>query len=99
MDTPVLIPNTEVKLISAEGTWLDTARESMSMPVSKKHARNCVLFLLPENRAASRRRRFVAGGLTYLIYLIKRKSCTALKKVDGRDIMTKMSGASSAKGG
>ena len=32
---PVLIPNTEVKLISADGTWLDTARESMSMPVSK----------------------------------------------------------------
>ena len=24
---PVLIPNTEVKLISADGTWLDTARE------------------------------------------------------------------------
>ena len=32
---PVLIPNTEVKLIRADGTWLDTARESMSTPVSK----------------------------------------------------------------
>ena len=33
---PVPIPNTEVKLSRAESTWLDTAREDMSMPVSKK---------------------------------------------------------------
>ena len=33
---PVLIPNTEVKLCSAESTWLDTAWEDMSMPVPKK---------------------------------------------------------------
>ena len=33
---PVNIPNTEVKLHSAEGTWLETARESMSMPVFKQ---------------------------------------------------------------
>lgn len=26
---PVLIPNTEVKPFYADGTWLDTARESM----------------------------------------------------------------------
>ena len=32
---PVPIPNTEVKLSCAESTWLDTAREDMSMPVSK----------------------------------------------------------------
>ena len=45
---PVLIPNTEVKLISADGTWLDTAWESMSMPVSKKHSVNteCFFFSL-----------------------------------------------------
>lgn len=43
---PVLIPNTEVKLISADGTWLDTARESMSTPVSKtKSSHNSVGFL------------------------------------------------------
>ena len=43
---PVLIPNTEVKLISADGTWLDTARESMSTPVSKtKSSHNSVSFL------------------------------------------------------
>ena len=30
--TPVPIPNTEVKLISVEDTWLDTARENREMP-------------------------------------------------------------------
>jgi hypothetical protein len=30
--TPVPIPNTEVKLSSAEDTWLATARENMSPP-------------------------------------------------------------------
>ena len=29
---PVPIPNTEVKPFSADGTWLDTARESRSSP-------------------------------------------------------------------
>ena len=32
---PVPIPNTEVKPLSAEGTWLDTAREIRSLPDSK----------------------------------------------------------------
>ena len=32
---PVPIPNTEVKPFSADGTWLDTARESRSPPDSK----------------------------------------------------------------
>ena len=43
---PVPIPNTEVKLSCAESTWLDTAWEDMSMPVSKtkKHT-VCVLFV------------------------------------------------------
>ena len=31
---PVPIPNTEVKTFSADGTWLDTARESRSPPDS-----------------------------------------------------------------
>ena len=44
---PVLIPNTEVKLSSAESTWLDTAWEDMSMPVPKKKAiRNSVSLFL-----------------------------------------------------
>ena len=31
-DPPVPIPNTEVKPFSADGTWLDTARESRTLP-------------------------------------------------------------------
>ena len=31
-DPPVPIPNTEVKPFSADGTWLETARESRSLP-------------------------------------------------------------------
>ena len=33
---PVPIPNTEVKPLSADGTWLETARESRSPPDSMK---------------------------------------------------------------
>ena len=35
-DPPVLIPNTEVKPFSAGSTWLDTAREIKTLPVTKK---------------------------------------------------------------
>ena len=35
-DPPVLIPNTEVKPTSAEGTWLDTTWESRTSPVPIK---------------------------------------------------------------
>ena len=31
-DTPVPIPNTEVKLFSADDTWWETARESKTSP-------------------------------------------------------------------
>ena len=31
-DPPVPIPNTEVKLIGAEDTWLEAARENRLMP-------------------------------------------------------------------
>jgi hypothetical protein len=34
-DTPVPIPNTEVKLPSAEDTWWETAWESRTPPVSE----------------------------------------------------------------
>ena len=37
-DPPVPIPNTEVKPFSADGTWLETARESRSLPDSKKES-------------------------------------------------------------
>ena len=44
-ETPVPIPNTEVKLLSAESTWLDTAREDMSLPVFQKKALERVPFV------------------------------------------------------
>ena len=35
-DPPVPIPNTEVKLFSADGTWRVTARESRTSPEQRK---------------------------------------------------------------
>lgn len=35
-DPPVLIPNTVVKPHRAESTWLDTAREDRTLPISIK---------------------------------------------------------------
>ena len=34
--SPVPIPNTEVKPLSADGTWLETARESRTLPEYKR---------------------------------------------------------------
>ncbi len=34
--TPVPIPNTAVKLLSADGTWWETAWENRSLPVLKR---------------------------------------------------------------
>ena len=36
-DPPVPIPNTEVKPFSADGTWLETARESRTLPDSTRN--------------------------------------------------------------
>ena len=47
-DPPVPIPNTEVKPQHADGTWLETARESRSSPDSILHGLECaVLFHFP----------------------------------------------------
>ena len=35
-EPPVPIPNTEVKPLSAESTWLETARENRTLPDSKR---------------------------------------------------------------
>ena len=43
--TPVPIPNTEVKLCSADGTWREAARESRSLPEQKREA-VCIGILL-----------------------------------------------------
>ena len=45
-DPPVPIPNTEVKPLSADGTWLATARESRSPPDTTQDVRNYVLFFV-----------------------------------------------------
>ena len=37
-ETPVPIPNTEVKPFRADGTWLETARESRSLPDPKEES-------------------------------------------------------------
>ena len=46
--TPVPIPNTEVKLCSADGTWREAARESRSSPELKKHIARAVCFFVVE---------------------------------------------------
>ena len=48
---PVPIPNTEVKPFSADGTWLDTARESRSPPDSiQRMFQANILFLCREKQ-------------------------------------------------
>ena len=44
--TPVPIPNTVVKLVYGDNTWLVTAREDNSTPTSKQQ-RKLLLFLFP----------------------------------------------------
>ena len=56
---PVPIPNTEVKTFSADGTWLDTARESRSPPDSNMsgciiHSK-CLNSSMAEHSAVNRR--------------------------------------------
>ena len=45
-DTPVPMPNTEVKPLNADGTWLVTTWESRKLPVTKRthadHETACV---------------------------------------------------------
>ena len=42
---PVPIPNTVVKLISADNTWLEAAREDKAMPTQHKNcSNNCSFF-------------------------------------------------------
>ena len=44
-DPPVPIPNTEVKPFNADGTWLDTTRESRKLPVPLNDTYLSVVFL------------------------------------------------------
>ena len=43
---PVPIPNTVVKLCSAENTWLEAARENRSMPEQKTTQQSGFFFLI-----------------------------------------------------
>ena len=48
--TPVPIPNTEVKLIGAEDTWLVAARENRKMPTQKRLCdESCEVFFSLQN--------------------------------------------------
>ena len=42
---PVPIPNTVVKLISADNTWLEAAREDKAMPTQLKTTAKAVVFI------------------------------------------------------
>ena len=44
--TPVPIPNTVVKLLSADDTWWVTAWENRTSPVSKKQTMKMVCFFI-----------------------------------------------------
>ena len=50
--TPVPIPNTAVKLVPADNTWLATAREDNSTPTSKQQ-RKLLLFLFYSKKTTS----------------------------------------------
>ena len=59
-EPPVPIPNTEVKPLSADGTWLETARESRSSPDSKDNGKQLPLSIflsssMAEHSAVNRR--------------------------------------------
>ena len=45
-DPPDLIPNSEVKTRSGDGTWLAGAWESIAMPVSKRRIREIESFFI-----------------------------------------------------
>ena len=49
-DPPVPIPNTEVKPFSADGTWLETARESRTLPDSTMNLAMQGSFFVPVRR-------------------------------------------------
>ena len=53
-DTPVPIPNTVVKLLGADDTWMETSRESRSLPdlyqASMVYAIGACLYLIQISR-------------------------------------------------
>ena len=49
-EPPVPIPNTEVKLYSADDTWWEAAWESRTLPVFKGHTIVCPFFVFRQSR-------------------------------------------------
>ena len=44
-DTPISMPNIEVKPIGAESTWLEAAWEDRKLPNKKRHLKRCLFYL------------------------------------------------------
>ena len=49
-DTPVPMPNTEVKLLNVDDTWWETARESRKLPEPKSEGTRILVYLGREER-------------------------------------------------
>ena len=62
-DTPVPIPNTEVKLLSADDTWWETAWESRTLPLLLKKNKSNGLFFFSFKEACKKGQRKI-GELT-----------------------------------
>ena len=87
-DTPVPIPNTEVKLFSADDTWREAAREIRTSPVRiKGHSKGC-LFCYIYLKAASEngsvtwaaKRAVETGCFLPLLFKQRRRSSSEVKR-------------------
>ena len=83
-DPPVPIPNTEVKPLSADGTWLATARESKTSPDSigrGKYEKNG----FPRPFFKSRERFVVGKSVRTLVLREKQPSSRSVRERQGSD--------------
>ena len=67
---PVPIPNTEVKLTSANDTWLATARENRSVPTQKTASKEAVFLHFVKNFGYenTNSKRCFTGGVGSFLY-------------------------------
>ena len=72
---PVPIPNTEVKLTSADNTCLETDREDRSMPTRKAHSFGCELFAFPRGACFA--------GAPWIYSLISHRALPGLVEASG----------------
>ena len=52
-DTPISMPNIEVKPIGAESTWLEAAWKDRTLLNKKRHLKRCLFYLPLSSQAAS----------------------------------------------